>query len=78
MNAKPIIQVGIALVFLGLTAFIHPGVNLSSRNLLVVIGLVQSGTDDQKTIFLAPRTGGLLVVGGIMLIIVGIKKSSYR
>jgi uncharacterized membrane protein len=75
MNAKPIIQVGIALIFLGLTAFIHPGASSANRELLVAVGLVQSVTDDQKTGFLSPLTGGLVVVSGIVLVFIGIKKS---
>ena len=75
MNAKPIIQVGIALIFLGLTAFIHPGARPSNREMLVAVGLVQSGTDDPKLGFLSPLTGGLVVVSGIVLVFIGIKKS---
>jgi hypothetical protein len=75
MNAKPIIQVGIALIFLGLTAFIHRGASPSNRELLVAVGLVQSGTDDPKLGFLSPLTGGLVVVSGIVLVFIGIKKS---
>ena len=74
MNAKPIIQVGIALIFLGLTAFIHRGAP-SNRELLVAVGLVQSGTDDPKLGFLSPLTGGVVVVSGIVLVFIGIKKS---
>jgi len=69
MNAKPII-------FLGLTAFIPPGAHSFNRALLVNIGLAQSGTDDQKTNLLSPLVGGLAVVGGIVLVIIGTKKSS--
>ena len=75
MNAKPIIQVGIALIFLGLTAFIHPGARPSNREMLVAVGLVQSGTDDPKLSFLSPLTGGLVVASGIVLVFIGIKKS---
>jgi UDP-N-acetylmuramyl pentapeptide phosphotransferase/UDP-N-acetylglucosamine-1-phosphate transferase len=75
MNAKPIIQVGIALIFLGLAAFIHQGAGPSNRELLVAVGLGQSGTDDPKSGFLSPLTGGLVVVSGIVLVFIGIKKS---
>jgi hypothetical protein len=75
MNAKPIIQVGIGLIFLGLAGFIQPGASPSNRELLVAIGLVQSGTDDPKLGFLSPLTGGLVVASGIALVFVGIKKS---
>jgi hypothetical protein len=75
MNAKPIIQVGIGLIFLGLAGFIHPGASPSNREQLVAIGLVQSGTDDPKLGFLSPLTGGLVVASGIALVFVGIKKS---
>jgi len=47
----------------------------SNREMLVAVGLVQSGTDDPKLGFLSPLTGGLVVVSGIALVFVGIKKS---
>ena len=75
MNAKPIIQVGIALIFLGLTAFIHQGASSSNGELLVAVGFVQSATDDPKSGFLSPLTGGLVVASGIVLVFIGIKKS---
>lgn len=76
MNAKPIIHVGIALVLFGIAAFIYQGISYTSREMVVDIGPLQAGVDAKKTVPLSPLMGGLVLAGGIVLVVVGIKKSS--
>ncbi|MBM2805818.1 MAG: hypothetical protein HW419_3711 [Deltaproteobacteria bacterium] len=76
MNTKSIIQVGIALIFLAIAAFIYPGVTYTSREQLVDFGPVQAIAEIYKILPLSPLMGGLLLVGGIVLVVVGVKKSS--
>jgi uncharacterized membrane protein len=76
MNSKPIIQVGIALVFLGIVAFTYQGGRDTDLTKAVDVELVQAGIDTKKTLPVSPVLGGLVLVGGIVLVFVGIKKSS--
>ena len=76
MNTKPIIHVGIALILLGIVAFTYQGGSDISREKAVDIGPVLARVDTKKTILISPLLGGIVLVGGIILVAVGIKKSS--
>jgi uncharacterized membrane protein len=76
MGIKPITIVGIVLILLGIVAFTYQGISYTSREKVVDIGPLQASVDTKKTIPLPPILGGLVLAGGIVLVIVGAKKSS--
>ena len=76
MRINPITLVGIALIVLGIVAFAYKGISYTSREKIIDIGPIQASADTQKTIPLSPLLGGLALVGGIVLVVVGAKKSS--
>lgn len=76
MNTKPVIHVGIALILLGIVAFTYQGGGDTNRAKAVNVGPVQAGVDTKKTFPISPVLGGFVLVGGIVLVFVGIKKSS--
>ncbi len=75
MRINPITLVGIALIVLGIVAFTYQGITYTSREKVIDIGPIQATADTQKTIPLSPLLGGLALVGGIVLVVVGAKKS---
>ena len=75
MRINSITLVGIALIVLGIVAFAYQGITYTSREKLIDIGPLQASVDTKKTIPLPPILGGLLLAGGIVLVIVGAKKS---
>ena len=75
MRINPITLVGIALIVLGIVAFAYQGITYTSREKIIDIGPIQATADTQKTIPLSPLLGGLVLVGGIVLVVVGAKKS---
>jgi uncharacterized membrane protein len=75
MRINPITLVGIALIVLGIVAFAYQGITYTSREKIIDIGPLQATADTQKTIPLSPLLGGLALVGGIVLVVVGAKKS---
>jgi hypothetical protein len=75
VRIKPITLVGIALIVLGIVAFAYQGITYTSREKIIDIGPIQATADTQKTIPLSPLLGGLALVGGIVLVVVGAKKS---
>jgi len=75
VGIKPITLVGIALIVLGIVAFGYQGITYTSREKIIDIGPIQATADTQKTIPLSPLLGGLALVGGIVLVVVGAKKS---
>ena len=75
MGMKQITLVGIALIVLGIVAFAYQGITYTSREKIIDIGPIQATADTQKTIPLPPLLGGLVLAGGIVLVLVGAKKS---
>jgi len=75
MGMKQITLVGIALIVLGIVAFAYQGITYTSREKIIDIGPIQATADTQKTIPLSPLFGGLVLAGGIVLVVVGAKKS---
>jgi uncharacterized membrane protein len=75
MRINPITLVGIALIVLGIVAFAYQGITYTSREKIIDIGPIQATADTQKTIPLSPLLGGLVLAGGIVLVVVGAKKS---
>ena len=76
MRLNPITLVGIALIVLGIVAFAYKGITYTSREKVIDIGPIHATADTQKTIPLSPLLGGLALVGGIVLVVFGAKKSS--
>jgi uncharacterized membrane protein len=76
MKINPLTLVGIALIALGIVAFAFKGIPYTSRDTIIDIGPLHATADTQKTIPLSPLLGGLALVGGIVLLVVGAKKSS--
>jgi len=75
MRFNPITLVGVALIVLGIVAFAYQGITYTSREKIIDIGPIQATADTQKTIPLSPLLGGLALVGGIVLVVVGARKS---
>ncbi|HXV80256.1 MAG TPA: DUF3185 domain-containing protein [Candidatus Binatia bacterium] len=75
MRINPITLVGIALILLGIVAFAYQGITYTSREKVIDIGPFQATAETEKTIPLSPLLGGLALVGGIVLVVVGAKKS---
>jgi uncharacterized membrane protein len=75
MRINPITLVGIALIVLGIVALAYQGITYTSREKIIDIGPFQATADTQKTIPLSPLLGGLALAGGIVLVVVGAKKT---
>jgi uncharacterized membrane protein len=76
VNAKPIIHVGIALILLGVVAFTYQGGGDTTNEKTVDTRSLQAAIDTKQTRTISPVLGGLVLVGGIVLVVVGVKKSS--
>jgi hypothetical protein len=76
VDAKPLIQVGIAFIFIGIVAFTYRDGADASREQTGQIWTVQAGADAMKTLALSPLLAGLVLAGGVVLVAVGIRKST--
>ena len=62
------------LIVAGLMALAYQGITYTSRQTVVDVGPLHATADRQKTLPLPPVVGGVAVVGGVVLLIVGLRK----
>ena len=75
MRINQIMLLGIALIVLGVVAFAYQGITYTTRENVINLGPLQASVDTKKTIPLSPLLGGLALVGGVVLVVAGTKKS---
>ena len=71
---KPIAVLGIILIVLGLGALAYQGITYRTRETVVDIGPIHATAEREKTVPLPPVVGITALVGGMALLIVGIRK----
>jgi hypothetical protein len=69
------IIIAIILIAVGIVAFAYQGINYTTREKVVDIGPIQMTADKTKTIPLPPIVGAIALVGGIVLLVTGSRKS---
>jgi uncharacterized membrane protein len=75
MRRTPLIAIGVVLILLGAAALVWQKVTYTERETVVEVGPVNVTADVKKTVPLPPILGGIALAGGVVLIIVGAKKS---
>jgi uncharacterized membrane protein len=75
MRRTPLIAIGVVLVLLGAAALIWPKLSYTQRETLVDVGSVNITADTKKSVPLSPILGGVVLAGGVVLIVVGARKS---
>ena len=66
--------IAIILIILGITAFVYQGIDYTAREKVVNLGPIQVTADRTKTIPLTQIMGAITIVGGIVLLVMGMKK----
>jgi len=72
---KPITIIGVILIVLGVVALAYQGITYTTNEKVVDLGPLKVEAKREKTIPLPPVLGGLALVGGIVLVIVGNRKT---
>lgn len=72
---KSATMIGIVLIVLGVVALAYQGITYTTREKVIDIGPIEATAETKKTIPLSPVLGGLALVGGIVLVVVGARKS---
>jgi uncharacterized membrane protein HdeD (DUF308 family) len=73
---KPTAIVGVLLIVLGLVALAYQGFTYTTRETVIDIGPIKATADREKTIPLPPVVGAVAVVGGILVLVLGGRKSA--
>jgi hypothetical protein len=71
---KPIAFVGVVLILLGVAALVYQGVTYTSRETVLDLSPVHATAERQKTLPLPPVLGIAAVAGGVVLLIVGVRR----
>jgi hypothetical protein len=66
---------GIILIVIAIVALAYQGITYTTREKVVDIGPIQMTAEKTKTLPLPPIVGGIALVGGIVLLVMGNKKS---
>ncbi len=72
---KPAGIVGIILIIVGIITLVYGGFTYTKREKVLDIGPIQATAEKQHTIPFPPLLGGICLVGGIVLVIVGSRKT---
>ena len=72
---KPAGLVGIILIVIGIIAFAYGGITYTKREKVIDLGPIQATAEKEHTIPFSPALGGICLVGGIILVIVGNRKT---
>ena len=67
--------VGIILIALGVVALVFQGITYTTREKVIDLGPIEATAEQKKTIPLPPILGAIALVGGIVLLVAGGKKS---
>ncbi len=67
--------VGILLIIVGIVAFSYQGFTYTTTEKAIDIGPIQVNTEKEHTFPLPPIVGGIALVGGIVLLVTGGRKS---
>ena len=65
---------GILLILLGAAALYYRGIPYTKKEEMLKVGSVRAQMETKETYPISPMVSGLVVVGGIALVIVGLRK----
>jgi hypothetical protein len=72
---KPAGIVGIILIAIGIIALAYGGFSYTKREKIIDAGPLQVSADREKTVPFPPILGGICLVGGIVLLLAGNRKT---
>jgi hypothetical protein len=73
---KPAMMIGILLIVLGGLALVYQGFNYTHRERVLDVGPIHATADEHEDVSIPPILGGLALVGGIVLLVAGARKTS--
>jgi uncharacterized membrane protein YidH (DUF202 family) len=68
-------SIGILLIAVAVMAFVYQGINYTSKEKVIDLGAIQMTAERKKTLPLPPIVGAVALVGGIVLLVAGGKKT---
>jgi hypothetical protein len=75
MGMRSAVVIGIILIVIGIVALVYQGITYTTHKKIIDVGPIQATAETKKTIPLPPIVGVLAFAGGIVLVIVGTRRS---
>lgn len=72
---KPYFLIGIILIVVAVAAFTYQGISYTTREKVIDLGPLQVTSDKTRTLPLSPIVGGIALISGVVLLVMGQKKS---
>ena len=72
---KPIGLVGVVLIIIGIISLVYGGFTYTKREKVLDLGPIQATAEQKETVPFPPILGGICLVGGIVLVVAGGRKS---
>ena len=72
---RPTIIIAIILIALGIAVLAYQGITYTTRENVVDLGPIKVTAEKTKTIPLTTIVGAIVIVGGIALLVMGMKKN---
>ena len=72
---KPVTLVGVVLIIVGVLALAYQGITYTTRETVIDLGPLKASVDKKQSIPLPPIVGVVALAGGVVLVIVGARKS---
>jgi hypothetical protein len=66
--------VGIVLIVLGAVALVVGGISYTTTETVLEVGPLKAQAQKEKTIPLPPVLGAIALIGGIVLVVVGVRR----
>jgi len=73
---KPMAWLGILLIVVGGLALAYQGFTYTHQEKVLDVGPIHATADKHDRVSIPPIVGGLMLIGGIVLVVGGSKKSS--
>ena len=72
---KPLMIVGIILIALGVIALAYGGFSFTTTEKVAEVGPLKLEKDKTRSVPMSPLLGGLALVGGIVLVVAGARRT---
>jgi drug/metabolite transporter (DMT)-like permease len=66
--------VGIVLIVLGVAALVLGGITYTTQETVLEVGPLKAQAEKEETIPLPPLLGAIALIGGIVLVVVGVRR----
>jgi uncharacterized membrane protein len=75
MSKRVLTFVGLALILAGCLALVYQEIRYTRREKVLDVGALKASLDVRESYDIPPVVGGLIVAGGVVLVILGVRKS---